>query len=132
MTDRVRDDRSLSQLLGDSVQNIQDILRSELQLAKIEVMEEAKSGLRAAGLLIAGAVLAVLALEFLLFTVIWILDAFVMSLWLAGVVVTIPVIVAAAVLILVGKARLQALNPTPELTLESVKENVEWVKQQTP
>jgi uncharacterized membrane protein YqjE len=132
MADRVRDDRSLSQLLGDSVQNIQDILRSELQLAKIEVMEEAKSGLRAAVLLIAGAVLAVLALEFLLFTVIWILDAFVMSLWLAGVVVTIPVMVAAAVLILVGKARLQSLNPTPELTFESVKENVEWVKQQTP
>jgi hypothetical protein len=49
--------------------------------------------------------------------------------WLAALIVTLVYAAGAAVLALRGRERLaEAAPPTPEQTIESVKEDVQWAK----
>jgi putative superfamily III holin-X len=51
--------------------------------------------------------------------------------WMATLVVAAMLAVIAAALLLSGKQRLARVHPTPERTLETMKENLEWAKQST-
>jgi hypothetical protein len=51
--------------------------------------------------------------------------------WLAALIVGVVYLVIAGVLVLIGRQRLRRAAPfAPEQTTESVKEDVEWVKNQ--
>jgi uncharacterized membrane protein YqjE len=119
----------MAEMVSGVVENLQNIVRAEVQLAKTEAKEEAKTAGKAAGMLGAGAVLGFYALGLLLMTIVWILDTW-MPNWLAALIVTVVVGAIAAVLALKGKSQIQEMHPMSE-TVESVKEDVEWVKQQT-
>ena len=55
----------------------------------------------------------------------------VMALWLAGLIVTIILGAAAAVLALKGRKKIQEAGPPiPEQTIESVKQTIETVKEE--
>jgi hypothetical protein len=57
-------DRSISSVLGDIVQNIQDIVRAEIRLAKTEIGEQAQKA-KVAGLVLGkGATCGFLAVPF--------------------------------------------------------------------
>ena len=43
-------------------------------------------------------------------------------------IVTVVWAAIAAVLAVVGRAQLKKVNPTPELTVQTVKEDVQWAK----
>ena len=51
--------------------------------------------------------------------------------WAATLVVALAMAAAAAVLIKGGMGRIKRIQPIPERTVESVKENLEWMKQPT-
>lgn len=125
------DSRSLSELFSGVVENLQNIVRSEVQLAKTELQEEAKKAGKAAAMLGAGALMGFYAVGLLLLTIVWIL-ATQMSDWLAALIVTVVVAVIAGILVMMGKSRMQEVQPKPEETIASVKEDVEWVKQHKP
>ena len=59
-------DRSVSELMQDIVANVQQIIRSEVLLAKTEVKEEALQASKAGRLVIVGAVAAFYSVGFLL------------------------------------------------------------------
>jgi uncharacterized membrane protein YqjE len=122
--------RSIADVLQDIVGNVQGIVRAEVRLAKTEVKEEATKAGRAATMLGAAAVSAIYAVGLLLLTVLFGL-ATAMPLWLAALILFVLVAVTTAILLSVGKKRFQAVHGTPEKTIESMKENVEWVKSQT-
>jgi uncharacterized membrane protein YqjE len=123
-------DRSVSDVLQDIVRNLQDIIRSEVRLAKSEVREEVVKA-KAAGLYLGVATLsAVFAVLFLLFAVVYAL-AHVMRDWAAALTVGVVLGIVAVVTMRVGVGRLQRVDPTPDKTLGSLKENVEWAKHQT-
>ena len=84
----------------------------------------------AARMLAAGTLLGVYALGLLLMTIVWLL-ATQMSNWLAALIVTVVVAAVAATLVMLGRSRLEEVDLKPERTVESLKEDVEWVKQQT-
>jgi Putative Actinobacterial Holin-X, holin superfamily III len=67
---------------------------------------------------------------FLLWTVAYLL-ATRMSLWAATLVVAVVMACVAGVLIMGGIRRMKRIQPIPERTVESVKENLEWMKQPT-
>jgi len=121
---------SIATLLQDIVGNIQGIIRSEVKLAKAEVTEDATSIGKAAGMLVAGAVLGIYALGILLLFLVYALEGPLPD-WLAALIVGIVFAVAAGVLVKVGLARVKSVNPAPEKTIDSVKEDIQWVKQQT-
>ena len=123
-------ERSVSEVLQDIVRNIQDIIRSEVHLAKSEVREEVAK-VKAAGLYLGVAtVSAVFALLFLLFAVVYALSRTVPD-WTAALIVAVALGLVAFVAMRAGVGRLQRVDPTPQKTVESVKENVKWAKQQT-
>lgn len=123
-------ERSFSDVLESIVGNVQSIIRSEIQLAKTEVKEEATNAARATGILAGGAVFGLYAVGFLLLTIVRALEN-VTPPWLASLIVAVLVGVAAFVAISTGRDRLKHVHPTPDRTIKSVKENVEWVKDQT-
>jgi len=121
-------DRAVSELLGDLSQQTSTLVRQELDLAKAELTQKGKQAGAGAGLLVGGAVVALLALGALTACFIALL-ATAMDTWLAALIVTAVYAAIAAVLAMVGRARIRKATPAaPEQTIETVKEDVQWAK----
>jgi uncharacterized membrane protein YqjE len=123
------DERSVSDVLQDIFGNVQDIVRSEVRLARAEIGTEAEKTARAAKPLITGAVLALYAGGLLLIAAVYGLSM-VLAPWLAALAVGGFVAVVAAALIAVGRGRLRLIKK-PEKTIKSVKEDVQWLRERT-
>jgi hypothetical protein len=123
-------DRSVADLLKSIVDNVQEIIRSEVKLARAEVREEASKAGSAGRSFGIAAVVGLYAGGFLLFTMYHVLALF-MPLWGAALCVTIVSGSAAAIMFASGKKMWKQVNAKPEKTIESVKENVAWLKDQT-
>ena len=122
--------RSIADVLQDIIANVQAIIRSEVRLAKTEITEEATKASRAASMMVGGAVTGLFTVWLLLLTIIYAL-ATVIPIWSAALLLLVIMAVVTAYLLTAGKKRFKAVHATPEKTIESVKENVEWVKSQT-
>ncbi|HLT19782.1 MAG TPA: phage holin family protein [Thermomicrobiales bacterium] len=125
-----RDPRSIAEITNDLLSNAQEVLRDEVRLAKVEITDELKSAARATAMLAAGVVMALFAFGMLLFAITWALDSWLPQ-WAAALIVAAAVALIATVLIVIGKNRVSEINPKPEETVETMKENVQWVKQPT-
>ena len=123
-------DRSLSDVLQDIIRNVQEIVRSEVRLAKTEIREEAAKARSSMLLLAAGAVTAIFAIVFLLLTIVYALTLVTPG-WAAALIVGTVLAVVASVMLTAGVRRFKQIHPTPERTIETMKENVEWAKQLT-
>ena len=122
--------RGLSDVLQDIIHNVQDIVRSEVRLAKTEFKEEAAKAKDSAVLLAAGAVTGVFAVGFLLLTIVYAL-ALVMPSWAAALLVGAVLAILTTAVLTLGLKRFKRIHPTPEHTVESITENVAWAKQRT-
>ena len=122
--------RSIPDVLQDIVANVQTIIRSEVRLARTEVTEELTKGGRASGMLAGGAISALFTIWLLLLTILFAL-ATVMPFWAAALLLFVIMAVVTAVLLSSGKKRLKTVHAIPEKTVETMKENIEWVKSQT-
>lgn len=121
--------RTISTVLSDIVGNVQDIVRSELRLAKTEITEELAKA-RSAGILIGtGALMLVFSTLFLLLAAVYALSNF-MPGWAAAVIVAAGVGVIAALCFGIGIRKWKSVRAAPK-TAATVKENVEWAKQLT-
>jgi hypothetical protein len=122
-------ERSIPEVLQSIVADVQQIIRSEVLLAKTEIKEEASQAAKAGGLLAVGAAAGFYALGFLLLFCVYALEVVVVP-WAAALIVGVAIAIAAALLIRTGTKRIKRIRPTPEKTIQSVKENVQWVKNQ--
>jgi uncharacterized membrane protein YqjE len=121
-------ERPMTEIFRDIVGNVQEMVRSEVRLARVELREEASKTARAGALLAAGGVLGIIAAVFLLVCIAQLLDM-VMPDWAAALVMALALGIPAAIMVSKGRERLHV--PMPEKTIENVKENVEWMKNQT-
>jgi hypothetical protein len=124
------DDRSLGQLFGDLSRQLGTLIQKEIQLAKTEMTTRVTTVGRDAGMIGAGGALAYAALLIALIGVSFLVADLLDSTWLGFVIVAILVGVLAAVLIQRGRAELQKTDLAPRQTIESIKEDAEWAKQQ--
>lgn len=104
------------------------LVKSEMELARRELAEKAKTAGVGAGMLSGSAITALLMLGSLTaFAIIAI--ALVLPLWLSALIVTALWAVVTAGLALAGKKKIQDAGPLiPEQTIASVKEDVRWAK----
>lgn len=121
-------DRSIAAVFQDILRNVQEIVRSEVRLAKAEVRDEASKALSSTAWLVGGAVAGQLALLFALWTITYAL-ALVIPMWAAALAVSGVMAVVAAVLLKVGFRRFALVHTEPERTVATIKENVAWVRQ---
>ena len=121
--------RPISAVLHDIVGNVQDIVRSEVRLARTELGEELAKSRTAAVLLVVGALMLSFSVVFLLLAIVYALSA-VMPGWAAALIVGVGVGVVAALCFGLGMKKLKAVRAVPK-TAASVQENIEWAKQLT-
>ena len=123
-------DRSFTDVLQDIIRDVQEIIRSEVRLAKTEITSEVGKA-KSAGILIGGgAVAGLFAVLFLLLGVMYALSL-IMPQWAAAGIVAVVTGIAAAITLMAGIKAFKQVHTKPERTVETVRENVEWVKQQT-
>ena len=120
-------DRSISAVLYDIVGNVQDIVRSEVRLAKVELREEVKKSHSAAILLATGVLLLSCGVLLVLLAIVFALAA-AMPGWAAALIVGVGVGAAATLCLVGGFNKLKKIGAVPK-TAATMKENVEWAKQ---
>jgi uncharacterized membrane protein YqjE len=121
--------RPVQEVLNDIVGNLQEIIRSAFRLATTEIRGEAARTVKPLATFGAGIVLAMYAFGFLLLTIVYALSI-VVAPWLAALLVTALVGLSAIVFINLGRERLKQVHPVPEKTIATMKENVQWAKNQ--
>ncbi len=121
-------DPSVGQLMTQLAEQTSRLVRDELQLAQTELKNTAKHAGVGAGLLSGAGVLALFGVGTLITTAIAALDL-VLPLWLAALIVTGVLLLAAGVVALLGKKQLQQASPTPERTVANVKRDVQEVQE---
>ena len=128
-TDGPRADESVAELTRHLTELTTRLVRDEVELAKAELDEKAKSAGIGAGMLGAAALTGLYALGALTAAAIMALSTAVDA-WLAALIVAGAYAVLAGLVAMVGKARVRrATPPVPERALESAKEDIEWTKQ---
>jgi len=120
--------RSLSDVFQNIVRNVQEIVRSEIRLAKTEVREEIIEAKSATLLLATGIGACIFAILFLLLSLVYGLATVIPS-WAAALAVGVGLALAATLTLIASTRRFKQLTPTPEHTVESIKENIAWAKQ---
>jgi uncharacterized membrane protein YqjE len=124
----LRPERSLPELLSELTGEITTLVRKELELAKVEAKDEVRETAKAGGMLGAGGLAAWLGVLFVSLAVAWLLDQG-MNRALAFGIVALVWLVAAAILISIGRRRLSEVQVIPQ-TKETLQEDVEWARAQ--
>ena len=119
--------RAVPEVLQDIVGNLQEIIRSEFRLAKTELKEEASKAAKPAATFGAGLVFGFYGIGFLLLASVYGLSM-IMAGWLAALIVGAVLAVVAIGLISSSSKKLKRVNPTPNKTMRSIEENVQWAK----
>jgi uncharacterized membrane protein YqjE len=125
-------DRPQNEGLAASIKQLSEdlgvLVRKELELARAELSEKAKTAGVGAGMLSGSAISGLLTLGSL--TALLILAiALVLPAWLSALIVTVMWGAVTAILALTGKKKLQDATPlVPQQTIQNVKEDVEWAQ----
>jgi hypothetical protein len=117
---------SLGELITRTTSDLSDLLRHEVELAKVEITEEVKHVGRAGAFMGTAGLAGYLASTLLCFAAAWGL-AEVLPEGVAFLIVGAVVGVAAVAVFLAGRRQLERIEPLPETT-ESIKEDVQWAR----
>jgi hypothetical protein len=123
------DQRSLGQLFSELSADLSDLLHKEVMLAQAEATEKVTTVAKGAGMAVAGGFVAYAGFIVLLLALAYLLERW-MDLWLATALVAVVVLIVGAVLLQMGRSKLKNMQLKPEQTIDSLKENVEWAKEQ--
>lgn len=129
MTNGPKESLATAELIRQMSEQVSRLIRDELQLAKLELGEKGKRAGIGAGLFGGAGVVALFGGGSLVAAVILLL-ARVMPAWAAAAIVGVVLLVVAAVLGFFGKRQVaEAAPPAPERTIESVKHDIDAVKE---
>lgn len=123
------EERSVGEIFGDTIKDLTTLMRAELELAKTEAKTEAKKAGKGAGLLAGAGVFGHVMLIALTAFLISLLHYWMDWPW-AALIVTVLWGIVAAVLAMRGKKELQNANPALPTTQQTLKEDVQWAKDQ--
>ena len=121
--------RSVPEILENIAANLTQLVHAEIRLAKSELKEGAEKVAGPGAALGAGVALAFYGLGFLLLAAVYALSL-VMAGWLATLIVGGVLLVAAGILIGAGGMKLKRMNLSPDKTIRTLEEDVQWAKQQ--
>ncbi|MFL6143715.1 MAG: phage holin family protein [Labedaea sp.] len=112
---------SVGELMGNVTRDLMTLLRQEIALAKAEVTGEAKKAGKATGMLGGAGVAGHMVLLFASFALWWGLANVMDQGWAALIVAVVWALVAGA-LYAAGRGALRGLHPTPERTVQTIKQ----------
>jgi flagellar motor component MotA len=135
----VKEERSLGDLFSELAAETSTLVRQEVALAQTELTQKATSVGKNVGFLVAGGAVGYTALLVILAAVVIgltqliskLLDwQIITSAWVAAAIVGLVVGIVAYVLVTSALAKLKTTELTPRQTVETLKEDAEWLKNQ--
>jgi uncharacterized membrane protein YqjE len=122
-------DRSVAELMRQLSEQTSMLVREEMELARAELTAKGKQAGLGIGMFGAAGIVALYAVGGLTAFLILVLSQG-MKGWLAALIVTVVYAAVAGILALTGKTRLKrGVPPTPEQTVQTVKEDVHTIEQ---
>ena len=126
MADREPTAASTGQLISRASDQLSDLVRSEMQLARTELMESVKHAGKGGGLFGAAGIAALYGLGVLIAAAVLGLSVF-LDAWLAALIVGVVLLAAAGVAALAGKREVTQATPPVQQTRDNVKADIETV-----
>jgi hypothetical protein len=129
--DNRTNDATVSELISGLVNDAQQLVHREIDLAKREVaieVDKVKQGAIALGIGAGLTVIGALLLGHMLVYLVQTLTG--LSLWVSYLIVGAIFAIGGGLLLMQGAKRMKDVDPVPRETIESVKEDIQWIKEQ--
>lgn len=126
---RTAQERPLGDLFQELSQDVRNLVSLEVDLAKAEVSEKAGQAGKAAGFVALGGFVVYAGFLAIIFAVIAALASFI-PLWLSALIVGVVVALIGYAVVRKGMNDLKPDKLAPRRTMQSIKENKEWVQDQ--
>ncbi|HEX2699761.1 MAG TPA: phage holin family protein [Acidimicrobiales bacterium] len=121
------DDRPLGELFSEMTSQVQDLLRKEVELAKLETKDQVSKATKAGALLAAAGVAGFFAALLLAFAAAWGLAEAIPT-GLAFLAVGLLFAVIGGLMATAGRKKLASFKPVPEQTIKTLRDDVEVAK----
>ncbi|WP_127507357.1 phage holin family protein [Actinoplanes solisilvae] len=121
---------SIGDLIGNISNDLSTLFRQEVELAKVELKQEAAKAGKAGGMLGGAAFAGYLAVVLLSFAVVFALSEVIPPGW-AALIVAVLWAAVGAVLYMNGRKQLKTVDPVPHRTVDTLKEDAQWLRNPT-
>lgn len=125
-----KDEQSVGELLGELYRGASSLIQLELELAKTEMSQKASRVGKNVGFLAAGGAIAYAGFLAILAGIIALLGLLI-PLWLSALIIGLVVASIGGALVMSGLKTLQQESVAPQKTLDTLKEDKEWMTDQT-
>ena len=130
---RTAEERSIGELLGELSHDMGLLVRQEAQLAKTEMQATlARVAADLRSLATGGVVIMVGGFALMTALILFLIDPVGLKPWLSALLVGALMLILGLVLLGRGIRNLKATDPTPRRTVETIKEDIQGVKEQRP
>jgi len=126
----IKGEKSLGELFSELARETGDLVRQEVTLARVEITQKVSKTAKDAGSLAVGGMVLYAGLLTLIATVIIVLGSIGVPRWLSALLVGLVVSGVGYFLVQKGMQALKKVDLAPKQTMETVKEDAEWVKEQ--
>jgi hypothetical protein len=121
---------SVAELLRRIPEEAKLLIRSQAMLLKSEIDMKIGQSVKYSIFLLAGVIIAWLGIMAAVATVIVVIGLFI-PLWASALVVTLVLLIGGGILALAGLGKLRKMEWVPRRTVETVKENIQWLQKQS-
>ena len=130
---RTAEERSIGELFGELSQDMGLLVRQEAQLAKTEMQTKLSKVTRDLVALASGGLVALVGgLAITAAVILLLIDPIGLKPWLAALLVGAVLGIAGWVMLQRGLKDLKQTDPTPRRTVETIKDDIQWAKEQRP
>jgi len=127
---KTNDERSLGDLFGDLARDMGTLVSQEITLARTELTEKASRVGKDIAMLAVGGLVAYAGLLAIIAAVIFLIADRGVPLWVSALFVGVIVAVVGYLLVQRGISALKQQDLTPRQTIQSIKEDTQWAKEQ--
>jgi Putative Actinobacterial Holin-X, holin superfamily III len=124
------EETSVGDIIGNISNDLSQLFRQEIELAKAELRQEATKTGKAAGMLGGAGFAGYLAVVLLSFAAVFGLANIMDAGWAALIIAAVWGIIG-AVLYANGRKKLKTVDPVPHQTVDTLKEDAQWLKNPT-
>jgi hypothetical protein len=130
---RTGEERSIGELFGELSQDMALLVRQETQLAKTEMQQKLSKVTTDLVALATGGIVAYLGgLALTAFVILLLIDPIGLKPWLSALIVGAVLGIVGWVMLQRGLKELKRTDPTPRRTVETIKDDIQWAKEQRP
>jgi hypothetical protein len=127
---QMKDDRSLGDLFGDLARDMGTLVSQEIALARTELTDKASRVSKDVAVLAAGGVVAYAGFLAIVAAVILLIATLGVPLWVSALIVGVIVAGIGAFLVMRSISALKHQEYAPRQTIDSLKEDTRWAKEQ--